>query len=106
MCAVLINIRCNEFSVVVTDAALVDSTADRSLNMHFSFRWGIVFPQEGFDTINAKILLSLLNGATKAFAAAFLCTPFGRAPPSLAVSGIARFFMRRLRQDISSGCPC
>ena len=76
MCAVLIDIRCNEFSVVVTDAAFVDSSADRSFNMHFSFRWGIVFPQEGFDTINAKILLSLLNGATKAFAAAVPLHPF------------------------------
>ena len=79
MCAVLIDIRCNEFSIVVNDAAFVDSTADRSLNKHFSFRGGIVFPKEGSDTINAKILLSLLNEATKAFAAAFLCIPFGRA---------------------------
>ena len=76
MCAVLIDIRGNEFSVVVTDAALVDSTADRSFNKHFSFHGGIVFPQEWSDTINAKILLSLLNGATKAFAAAVPLHPF------------------------------
>jgi hypothetical protein len=62
--------------IVVTNAALVDTSAYTSLYSHFSFRGGVVILQNGSATINAKILLSLLNGATKAFAAAVPLHPF------------------------------
>ena len=76
MCAVLIDIRCNEFSVVVTDTSFVDTTADRSFNMHFSFHLGIDYSQTGYVTINAKILLSLLKRSDKSLCGSVPLHPF------------------------------
>ena len=79
----LINIRGDKLTVVVTNASFVDTSAYTSLNMHFSFRRGASISFISHATINAKILLSLPNGATKAFAAAVPLHPFlfGLRPP-------------------------
>lgn len=76
VCAALIDVWGYEHTIVVTDTALVDTSADRSFYMHFSFRGGAQFSWKSAVTTNAKILLSLLGGATKAFAAAVPLHPF------------------------------